>query len=73
MSNIFFYEPFYHLDRLLDEALAARRSGHGSQPQLHSHDAPSEGTVELFKPRYASTEFMNILGPKSTGSYILPF
>jgi len=40
-SSIFFYEPFYHFDRLLDEALPTRRR----------IDVLGEGVVKYFKPK----------------------
>ena len=49
--SIFFYEPLYHFDRLLDDAFASRRGGQGNQGQQRSINAPGEGVVEYFKPR----------------------
>lgn len=51
MSNIFFYEPFYNLDRLFDEVAARHRGGHGTQVQQRSLNAPGEGAVGFLKPR----------------------
>ena len=52
--SVFFYEPLYHFDRLLDEAFASRRGGQGNQGLQRSINGPGEGAVEYFKPRCAS-------------------
>ncbi|KAF8153291.1 small heat shock protein [Crassisporium funariophilum] len=49
MSNVFFYEPYYDFDRLLDQAFSGRQNGAGNQQQ--QRNAAGEGAVRLFKPR----------------------
>ncbi|KAF9045265.1 HSP20-like chaperone [Panaeolus papilionaceus] len=48
MSNVFFYEPFYDLDRFINEALTTRQAGQGDQVQsLHRNNNP----IRAMKPR----------------------
>ncbi|KAF8961398.1 hypothetical protein BDZ97DRAFT_1921287 [Flammula alnicola] len=48
MSNIFFYEPFYDFERLVEESLAPRNTTRNTvQRQRNSVD----GAVRSFKPR----------------------
>ncbi|KAF8961400.1 HSP20-like chaperone [Flammula alnicola] len=48
MSNIFFYEPFYDFERLIEESLAPRNATRNTvQRQRNSVD----GAVRSFKPR----------------------
>ncbi|TEB38098.1 small heat shock protein [Coprinellus micaceus] len=52
MSSVFFYEPFYDLDRFLDEAFGStRRPVAGNDTQLQRRDAAGDGAVRAFKPR----------------------
>jgi HSP20 family protein len=56
MSSVFFYEPFYDLDRFLDEAFGStRRPVAGNDTQLQRRDAAGDGAVRAFKPRYVSS------------------
>ncbi|KAF5313825.1 hypothetical protein D9619_013032 [Psilocybe cf. subviscida] len=49
MSNVFFYEPFYDLERLIDQAFGSpqRQPSSNGQVQKRSED----GAVRSFKPR----------------------
>ncbi|KAF5309968.1 hypothetical protein D9619_010264 [Psilocybe cf. subviscida] len=48
MSNVFFYEPFYDLERLVNQAFSApfNRQSSGSEVQ-----AAGDGAIRSFKPR----------------------
>jgi len=54
MSNIFFYEPFYDLDRVVDEALSSgnRHRISGKEGQLQRSSDSGEGAIRPFKPRW---------------------
>ncbi|KAF8202475.1 small heat shock protein, partial [Pholiota molesta] len=49
MSNIFFYEPFYDFERLVDEALSGPRQARNSNQVQQRNNV--EGAVRSFKPR----------------------
>ena len=52
MSNVFFYEPFYDFDRLLDEAFGSPRArGPGQAGQVQRRNEAGDGAVRHFKPR----------------------
>ncbi|KAJ2924545.1 hypothetical protein H1R20_g12555, partial [Candolleomyces eurysporus] len=54
MSNVFFYEPFYDIDRIFDEALGLRRpisNGNEGQLQRRGTGEGGDGAVRHFKPR----------------------
>ncbi|KAJ2931457.1 hypothetical protein H1R20_g5549, partial [Candolleomyces eurysporus] len=54
MSNVFFYEPFYDIDRIFDEALGLRRpisNGNEGQLQRRGTGEGGDGAVKHFKPR----------------------
>ncbi|KAF6761090.1 small heat shock protein [Ephemerocybe angulata] len=56
MSNVFFYEPFYDLDRVLDEAFGNGRrpisgGNNGSQLQRRGASDSNDGAIRYFKPR----------------------
>ncbi|RXW23163.1 hypothetical protein EST38_g2706 [Candolleomyces aberdarensis] len=54
MSNVFFYEPFYDIDRIIDEAFGLRRpisNGNGGQLQRQGTGEGGDGAVRHFKPR----------------------
>ncbi|KAJ2924527.1 hypothetical protein H1R20_g12563, partial [Candolleomyces eurysporus] len=54
MSNVFFYEPFYDIDRIFDEAFGLRRpisNGNGGQLQRQGTSEGGDGAVRHFKPR----------------------
>jgi HSP20 family protein len=48
MSNAFFYEPFYDLERLIDHAFGSQQPQRPSGTQLQKQD---DGAVKSFKPR----------------------
>jgi hypothetical protein len=49
MANVFFYEPFYDFERLINQALSPRTETANAAPnQQHLVD----GAVKSFKPRY---------------------
>jgi len=48
MSNVFFYEPFYDFERLVDEALSGPRQTKNSNQVQHRN---VDGAVRSFKPR----------------------
>ncbi|KAH6910299.1 small heat shock protein [Coprinopsis sp. MPI-PUGE-AT-0042] len=51
MSNVFFYEPFYDFDRLLDEAFSAPRPRPINQGgQIQRRNEAGDGAVRHFKP-----------------------
>ncbi|KAF9484307.1 small heat shock protein [Pholiota conissans] len=55
MSNIFFYEPFYDLERLFDDAFPTRQ-GQAALPAATAQNqvqrnAPGQGAVRHLKPR----------------------
>lgn len=56
MSNVFFYEPFYDIDRLVDDAFNAptptRRGTNEMQLQRKGGNHP-DGAIRGLKPRYA--------------------
>ena len=60
-SSVFFYEPYYDVDRLFDEAF--RRSGVGSnfvsQPRQTVENG--DGAVRALKPRYVPLTFLPTL------------
>ncbi|KAF6761104.1 small heat shock protein [Ephemerocybe angulata] len=53
MSNVFFYEPFYDIDRFFDEAFGNRRSVAGGEGQLQRRENgnSADGAVRHIKPR----------------------
>ncbi|KAF8179898.1 small heat shock protein [Pholiota molesta] len=52
MSSIFFYEPFYDFERLVDEALSAPRQIRNQlQNQVQQRASDADGAVRSFKPR----------------------
>ncbi|KAF9045222.1 small heat shock protein [Panaeolus papilionaceus] len=51
MSNVFFYEPFYDVERILNEALSAQQSGQPSQLQRSRQNMNVDGAIRSFKPR----------------------
>ncbi|RXW15175.1 hypothetical protein EST38_g10677 [Candolleomyces aberdarensis] len=52
MSNVFFYEPFYDIDLIFDEALGLRRPiSNGNEGQLQRRGEGGDGAVRHFKPR----------------------
>ncbi|KAF5313826.1 hypothetical protein D9619_013031 [Psilocybe cf. subviscida] len=48
MSNAFFYEPFYDLDRLIDHAFGSQQRQRPSGTQVQKQE---DGAVRSFKPR----------------------
>ncbi|PPR00014.1 hypothetical protein CVT24_009021 [Panaeolus cyanescens] len=50
MSSVFFYEPFYDLDRFIDEAFSACPAGQVCRSQLSRADDTSEA-VRALKPK----------------------
>ncbi|KAH6910236.1 small heat shock protein [Coprinopsis sp. MPI-PUGE-AT-0042] len=51
MSNVFFYEPFYDFDRLLNEAFGAPHARSLNQGgQLQRRNEAGDGAVRHFKP-----------------------
>ncbi|KAF6751231.1 small heat shock protein [Ephemerocybe angulata] len=59
MSNVFFYEPFYDMDRFLDEAFGSGRrpvsGNNGSQLQRRGASDSGDGAIRNLKPRKIST------------------
>ncbi|TEB38090.1 small heat shock protein [Coprinellus micaceus] len=53
MSSVFFYEPFYDVDRFFDEAFGpGRRAISGTENQLQRRSGGNvDGAVRAFKPR----------------------
>ncbi|KAJ3506468.1 hypothetical protein NMY22_g17240 [Coprinellus aureogranulatus] len=54
MSSVFFYEPFYDVDRFFDEAFGTGRrpiSGNEGQVQRSGASGNVDGAVRAFKPR----------------------
>ncbi|KAF9045214.1 small heat shock protein [Panaeolus papilionaceus] len=51
MSNVFFYEPFYDVERILNEALSAQQSSQPSQLQRSRQHMNVDGAIRSFKPR----------------------
>jgi len=52
MSNVFFYEPFYDFDRLLDEAFWRHPNASNNQSgQVQRRSDNVDGAVRAFKPR----------------------
>ncbi|KAF5313920.1 hypothetical protein D9619_013043 [Psilocybe cf. subviscida] len=49
MSNVFFYEPFYDLERLIDQALGSQQRQPSSNAQVQKRS--QDGAVRSFKPR----------------------
>ena len=55
MANVFFYEPYYDVERLLNQAFAPRsETQNGSQRQQNLVD----GAVRSLKPRYVLSSFL---------------
>ncbi|KAG6907597.1 hypothetical protein DXG01_008215 [Tephrocybe rancida] len=50
MSSLFYYEPFYDFEKLLDEALSSRQPNQGTALR-RSHDGQGGATVGPLKPR----------------------
>ncbi|TFK27776.1 HSP20-like chaperone [Coprinopsis marcescibilis] len=53
MSSVFFYEPYYDFDRLLEEALGGRRGATSSSEgrQVQRSGDSGDGAIRHFKPR----------------------
>jgi len=55
MSSVFFYEPFYDFERILNDALSGRQTSEGpqqgQQQQLQHQQRRSTNSVRSFKPR----------------------
>ncbi|PPQ79773.1 hypothetical protein CVT24_010108 [Panaeolus cyanescens] len=49
MSNVFFYEPFYDVERLLDQALSGYQQPRSNQVQRSRENV--DGAIRSFKPR----------------------
>jgi hypothetical protein len=60
MSNAFFYEPFYDLERLIDHAFGSQQPQRPSGTQLQKQ---GDGAVKSFKPRYVckSLDLLNLI------------
>ncbi|RXW23154.1 hypothetical protein EST38_g2709 [Candolleomyces aberdarensis] len=52
MSSVFFYEPFYDIDRIFEESLGGRRhvTGNGTN-QIQRQGEGGDGAIRHFKPR----------------------
>ena len=51
MSNVFYYEPFYDIDRIFDDALGLRRPiANANEGQLQRREG-GDGAIRHFKPR----------------------
>ncbi|PFH54269.1 hypothetical protein AMATHDRAFT_72799 [Amanita thiersii Skay4041] len=52
MSSLFYYEPFYDIERFLDDALTSRFGGWGGERQLQRRGAMGEESgARVMKPR----------------------
>ena len=50
--SVFYYEPFYDFDRLLDDVLTPRTARNGVHKRALQGDATPEGAVRALKPRF---------------------
>ena len=50
--SVFYYEPFYDFDRLLDDVLTPRTARNGVHKRALQNDATPEGAVRALKPRF---------------------
>ena len=50
--SVFYYEPFYDFDRLLDDVFTPRTARNGVHKRALQGDATPEGAVRALKPRF---------------------
>ena len=66
--SVFFYEPFYDFERLVDEAFLGERGGHQLQTRLGTNPRSVDGAMRAFRPRSALLFFHSIISSKRSNT-----